>query len=77
LTFVKFGKSLEGIVKGGQFYTRSLGKNEEGIEFDPLVRATFRREIAASVIHQNLPHQAGGNREKVRSIMRIEGPLVD
>ena len=76
MLFIQAGECVEGVVQGNHVRTPHLRQDERGVELDPTVGAALGRATAASVIHQNLPHQAGSNGKKMRAILGIKRPLV-
>ena len=53
-----------------------LGQEEGSIEFDSAVCAPLGGTVAAGMVHEDLPHKAGRNGEKMRTVVSIKGPLV-
>ena len=77
LLFIQSGEVIKGVVQGNHIGALHLGQNERGIEIDFAIGSTFGGAMTARVVHQNLPHQARGHRQKMGTIFGVKGPLVE
>ena len=54
-----------------------MRKIDGNIEFDTLIGSALGCAVLPRVIHQHLPHQAGGNRQEVCAVAGFERSLVN
>jgi hypothetical protein len=53
-----------------------LGEIEALVQFNFVLRPSLRGPAAPSIIHQNLPHELGRNRDKMSTIYRKRRPVA-
>ena len=77
LLFIQSGEVVEGVVQRNHIGALHLGQNERGIEIDFAIGTALGGAMTARVVHQNLPHQARGHRQKMGAIFGVKGSLVE
>jgi len=77
LLLVKVGKIFQSVIEGDHVGVANLGENEGNVEVNFAVGAALGGSMSPGMVDENLAHQAGSDSEKVRSILGIEGPLVE
>src|SRR5262249_15760204 len=76
LLHVQSGKVRQGVIQRDHIGGLAPRLFQALVEFDLAVRTAFGRPVAPGMVHQNLAHESGCNRDEVFSILRLKGPLL-
>jgi hypothetical protein len=70
LLCVELAQAIEGVIKGYQIHASPFGQRDCIVERDPGPSMPFRGLLPTRVLDQNLPHQLGAYRIKMRPIRK-------
>jgi hypothetical protein len=76
LLCVELTQAIEGVIEGYQIHASPFGPRDCIVERDPDPSMPFRGLLPARVLDQNLPHQLGAYRVKMRPILKQHGLLL-